>query len=133
MLERFLNRALGNFAEGHALEAFRITTNDFAQMPRDGFSLAVTVGRQINGVGVFGVLLQFFENFFFARQHFITRFPTMIGINAHAPNQSQLRTRRFGGDLLRLAQIFCRGFGLGGSLGLGGFGFVVFLFACARG
>ncbi|MCY1176477.1 hypothetical protein D9M73_167520 [compost metagenome] len=85
--EGFLNGLLGNFVEHHALVAGVVTTDGFAQVPGNGFPLAVQVGCEIDGVSILGEPAQLFDDFFLAREDLVLGFPAMIRIDTHARDQ----------------------------------------------
>ena len=88
--EGLLNGLLGNFVEHHALVAAVIATNGFAQVPGNGFPLAVQVGCEIDGVSIFGQAAQLFDHLLFAREDLVLGFPAMFGVNTHASHQLAL-------------------------------------------
>ena len=100
--EGFLNGFLGDLVEHHALVAAVVTTDGFAQVPGNGFPLAIQVGCEIDGVGIFGQAAQFFDHLLFAGQDFVLGFPAVLGVDTHARDQLTLglflgrQRRRFG-------------------------------------
>ena len=98
--KRFLDRLLGNFVEHHTLVATVIATDGFAQVPGNGFPLAVQVGCEIDGVGILGQTAQLFDHLLFAGKDLVLGFPAVFGINPHARKQLTLgfflgRQRRY--------------------------------------
>ncbi|MNO81090.1 hypothetical protein D3C76_723160 [compost metagenome] len=85
--EGFLDRLLGDFVEHHALVAAVVTTDGFAQVPGNGFPLAVQVGCEIDGVSILGEPAQLFDDFFLAREDLVLGFPAMVRIDTHARDQ----------------------------------------------
>ena len=82
-----LNRLPGDFVEHHALVALVVATDGFAQMPGDGFSLAIEVGREIDRIGLVRQPAQLRHHFFLARENLVVGLPARIGIDAHAPHK----------------------------------------------
>ena len=58
MLDGFEDCGFGDFVENDATSGFGTQFQDFLQMPRDGFSLAVFIGGEPYGVHLLGVLFQ---------------------------------------------------------------------------
>ena len=83
----FLNRLFGDFVEHHALVAAVITPDGFAQVPGNGFPLAIQVGCEIDGVSILGEPAQLFDDLFLAREDLVLGFPAMFRIDAHARDQ----------------------------------------------
>ena len=88
--KRFLDGLLGNFVEHHAFVAAVVTTNGFAQVPGNGFPLAIQVGCEIDGVSILGQTAQLFDHLLFAGKDLVLGFPAMFGINPHAREQLAL-------------------------------------------
>ena len=85
--EGFLNRLLGDLVEHHTLVAAVVTPDGFAQVPGNGFPLAIQVGCEIDGVSIFGEPAQLFDDLFLAGQNLVLGFPAMLGIDPHARDQ----------------------------------------------
>ena len=82
---RFFNRGLGDFVEHHALDDNAWSwAQDFQQMPRDGFTFAVFVGCEIQGVNFFQLRLQVFDDIFFVFRNDIQGRKPVIDIHAKA-------------------------------------------------
>ena len=86
--KRLANSIFGNFVKHHAAVAGVVATDDFPQVPCNGFPFAVKVGCEIDVVGFFSQLLQFRNNFLFTRQHFIARIPVVPRVNTHTVDES---------------------------------------------
>ena len=73
MLQRVLHGARGDFVELDALDVLRLVLDDLGDVPGDGFSLAVGVGRKIDGIGLGGRVLKIPDHLFLALDDFIVR------------------------------------------------------------
>ena len=58
MVHTGLHAGFGDFVEGHAVGFVQIHLEHVGEVPRDGLSFAVGVGREIDLVALFGLRLQ---------------------------------------------------------------------------
>ena len=87
MLERFLNRGLGDFVEHHTSDGFSALAAAlklFLDVPADRFAFAVRVSRHIDHVGVFRGRLQLPDHLFFAGDHLVCGLEVVVEIDADA-------------------------------------------------
>ena len=68
LAERFADSLFGDFVKDHALDFGLRDARRGEQVPRDSLALAVWVGRQIDGVGVFGRFAKFGYDLLLVRQ-----------------------------------------------------------------
>ena len=68
-----LDRTSGNFVELDTLDIISFLLDDFGDVPGDGFTFAVRVGREEDGLGFGRRFLQILHDFFFALDDLIAR------------------------------------------------------------
>ena len=73
MFQRVLYGAGGDFVELNPLDVLCFVFDDLGDVPGNGFSLAVGVGREIDGVGLGCRVLQVADHFFLALDDFVMR------------------------------------------------------------
>ncbi len=117
LLDRMLDRALGDFVKLHAMYRFVVQHvfrfQNFMQVPGDGFALAIRVGRQIQRVGLFhGLDDGIHVLFIFLDQHVLHAEVVLRVHRALFREQvTHMAVRGQAGKIL--AQILGHGFGLG--------------------
>ena len=97
VFESFAHRALCNFIEGDTtdaaiflslllflLAAGAISAQFFRQVPRDGLSLSIRVGGEIDSVRALRQLLQSGDDFFLTRNNDVISFEIVVDVNAES-------------------------------------------------
>lgn len=76
------NGRFRDFVKAQALRRFHRQIQNLRQVPRDGFSFAVRVGRQVDFLGLAGRGRKFGDDFALARGHFVIGDETSIDVDA---------------------------------------------------
>ena len=84
MLDGLLDGILGDLVENNAAGMVVLQAQDIEQMPGDGFSFAVFIGSQPDGLGLAGGLGQFADQFLLVGRKFVQRLESMIYIYAES-------------------------------------------------
>ena len=116
LLDGFEDGPLGDFVEDDTLGLVNGETQHFGQVPCDGFSFAVFIGREPDGLGLLGQRRKFLDNLAFVARNFIDRFVVLVQIDAEiffreVPDMPEARL-----DDEILAQEFFDGLGFGRGL-----------------
>ena len=115
-LARVLN-ALGDdllrdLVERHALGLIVRQIQQLLQVPRNGLSLAVRVGREIDGAGRFGALFQVGDHVCAVLHGQVLRRKIAVNVYAHGALGQVTQVAHRGHDVIVAAQIFLNGSGL---------------------
>ena len=128
MLESFLHSPLGDLVESYTSDALaffiiliffllllftRTVAKFFRKMRGNGFPFAVRVRRQVNLVGGDSELLQFGNDFFFARDDDVLGIKVVFDIDAQIALGQVFHVAKRGLDGISLTQIFLDGLRLG--------------------
>ena len=97
---------LRDLVEGHALGLIVRQIQQLLQVPRNGLSLAVRVGREIDGSGRFGALFQVGDHVGAILHGQILRREVAVDIDAHRALGQVAQMPHRGHDLIVAAQIF---------------------------
>ena len=81
LLDGFQNGGFGDFVEYDTFGVFRFQLQDFVQVPCDGFSFAVLIGSQPDGVGLFGFGFQCLYQCFLIFRDLIVRFEVFFDVD----------------------------------------------------
>ena len=106
----------GNLVKGNAAGLIIRQLQQVLEMPGNGFSLAVRVGGEIDGVAGSGSLFQLADQFFLAANGFIVRFKIVVDIHAKGTFGQVAQVAHTGRYLIVRPQIFADGLGLGRRL-----------------
>ena len=114
-LDGFQNRPFGDLVEDDALGPVYGEPQHFGEVPCDGFSFAVFIGRQPDGFR-FGQLGQFVHHLLLVARDFVDRFESLRDIDAEVLFRKvpDMAEARFDDEVL--AEEFLDGLGLGGGL-----------------
>ena len=82
VLDCFENRVLGDFVEGDAPGFLRGEPESLVKMPGNGFSLAVFIGSEPDGVRLGGKTLEFGYGFLLVRRNNILGSEAVVEVNA---------------------------------------------------
>ena len=80
-LDGFENGPFGDFVEDDAFRLIDRETQHFGQVPCDGFSLAVFIGREPHGLGLGGRLAQFAHQSLLLVGNLVHRTETMVNVD----------------------------------------------------
>ena len=111
-----LHALLGDLIEGHAVGLVGVEAQDVGQMPADGFTFTVRVGRQQHTVGVLGLALQLFDELFLAFDADVLRRIVMLDVDAQLGGGQIADVAHAGRNFVVFAQIFADGLRLGRRL-----------------
>ena len=111
----FQDRPLGDLVEDDALGPVDGEPQHFGEVPCDGFSFAVFIGRQPDGFR-FGQLREFVDHLLLVARDFVDRFESLRDIDAEVlfGEVPDMAEARFDDEVL--AEEFLDGLGLGGGL-----------------
>ena len=115
VLDGFEDRPLGDFVEDDALGLVDGEPQHFGQVPCDGFSFAVFIGRQPYGLAL-GQLGQFVHHFLLVARDFIDGLELVVDIDAQVFFRQVADVSETRLDDIVLAEELLDGFGLGGGL-----------------
>ena len=115
VLDGFEDRPLGDFVEDDALGLVDGEPQHFGQVPCDGFSFAVFIGRQPYGLAL-GQLGQFVHHFLLVARDFIDGPELVVDIDAQVFFRQVADVSETRLDDIVLAEELLDGFGLGGGL-----------------
>ena len=115
LLDGLQDRPLGDFVEDDALGLVDGETQHFGQVPCDGFSFAVFIGRQPYGLAL-GQLGQFVHHFLLVARDFIDGPELVVDIDAQVFFRQVADVSETRLDDIVLAEELLDGFGLGGGL-----------------
>ena len=113
MVEGVLDGPLGDLVEGDAVRFVLVEVEGFLQVPGDGFALAVRVGREIDGLGPGGLLLEAGQKLLAVGQRLIGRPPALLDVDAELLVRQIAHVALARGDLIVRAEIFIDRLGLG--------------------
>ena len=99
-LQRGLDRVLGDFVENEPVNG-HLRLKNFEQVPTDGLALAVFVRREIEGVGVFQLVLQELDLFALAGRNDVDRREIVVDVDAQVRPGLAFKLRRNLGRTLR--------------------------------
>ena len=83
----FLNRFLGDLVEDDPVILLGVRADHLFEMPGDGFSLAIKVSGEIDGITFSRQLLKFVDDLDLVGQYLVIRLPPLIRIDAHIDDQ----------------------------------------------
>ena len=106
----------GDLVEGDPEGFILRQVQQLLQVPADGLSLAVWVGGQVNGVAVLGRLLQVPDDVLLALDGPVIGFKVVVHVHAQLAFGQVPQMSHTGLHLIRGAQIFADGLGLGRGL-----------------
>ena len=106
----------GDLVEGDPEGLVLRQVQQLLQVPADGLSLAVWVGGQVNGVAVLGCLLQVPDNVLLALDGPVIGFKVVVHVHAQLAFGQVPQMSHTGLHLIRGAQVFADGLGLGRGL-----------------
>ena len=114
-LDGLQNRPLGDLVEDDALGLVDGEPQHFGEVPCDGFSFAVLIGRQPHGFR-FGQFREFVDHFFLVARYFIDGLEPFGDVDAEVlfGEVPDMAEARFDDEVL--AEEFLDGLGLGGGL-----------------
>ena len=115
LLDGFEDGPLGDFVEDDTLGLVDGETQHFGQVPCDGFSFAVFIGRQPYGLAL-GQLGQFVHHFLLVARDFIDGPELVVDIDAQVFFRQVADVSETRLDDIVLAEELLDGFGLGGGL-----------------
>ena len=104
-----------NFVEYNTARGGRVEFKDFRKVPRDGFSLAVLIGSQPNGLAFLGLRAQIADNFLFVVGNYIDGRKS-FRVNAEIFFRQIADVSEAGHDLKVVAEKAFDGLGLRGAL-----------------
>ncbi len=110
---------LGDLVEAHPTKRRRLAGSGLqrlAQVPGDGFALAVGVGREIDRVRGLGRALELVDRLLFSGEHFVGRLVGVLAIDTQALARQIPHVAVRGHDLEALAEELLEGLGLRGGL-----------------
>ena len=116
MCNGFPHHPLGNLVEGNTAGSAVIQTQQFLQMPGDGFALPVRVRCQIHGVGLGRRFFQLGNNIFFPFDGNIFRFKLRLQVHTQGALGQIPQMAHTGLHHILGAQVFTNGLRLGGRL-----------------
>ena len=82
MLDRIQDGRLGDFMEHDPPRLRGVEGQGFGQVPGNGFSFAVLIGREPHGLGAGGEFLQFGNDLFLVGRYYVFRLESMFHIHA---------------------------------------------------
>ena len=92
MENSLLNSRFGDFVEDDTLGVFVLQIQNLLEVPCDGFSLAVLIGCEPDGVRLLRFLAELVNQMFFVRIDGIMRFVAVLEINTKGVLRSMSRT-----------------------------------------
>ena len=116
MLDRVLDRGLGQLVEGDAVSLFRIDPERRCEMPGNRLSFAVRVGREEDLGGVLRLFFQFLDHVSLSADVDIMRLEAVVDIDAETALRQVADVALGGGHLVICSEIPLDGVGLGGGL-----------------